>query len=489
MANISGAKYDNRTASGIVKSGVGKVFGIIVNSHTSGTFALNDGLSSNDESANKATVTLTLTGAIVAGVHAESKVTVDTIANGNEIEIGDITYTARTALSTGPTIPYEVLIGVSDATFLDNLKSAINGTAGAGTTYSTGTVAHPLVIATTNADATQVVVSRTVGIGNNDVVTTGTATRVVWEDTTLGGGTGDSTAGVDGETVTISTYEFAESVLTASGTISDGDTVTIGDKVYTAKTALSSAVRPNEVLIGVSTAVFLDNLKSAVNGTAGVGTTYSTGTVAHKFVSATTNTDTTQKFVAIFAGEDYNSLATLETGANLSWADTTLGGGTTTSNPAHNTVDSQTYTFVTALSEATGATAVPNQILFGASSATALDNLKLAITGGATEGTEYSTGTSQTTLVTATTNADTTQIFEALVAGVEGNYIAVSDTIANGAFGTDTLIGGVDATILITTTYTLPAGPQIITFPEPIEFSTGLYLVVGGTLDCTVLYA
>lgn len=488
MSEISGATYDNRTASGIVKSGVGKVFGIIVNSHTSGTFALNDGLSSNDETANKAVVTLTLTGAITAGVHAESTVTADAIVDGNEVTIGAITYTAKTALSTEPTVAYEVLIGGSDAIFLDNLKLAINGGAGSGTNYSTGTVAHTLVIATTNTDTTQKVISRTVGTANNTLSTTGTATRIVWADTTLGGGTGTSEAGVAGETVTISTYQYAESVLTASGTISDGDTVTIGDKVYTAKTALSSAVRPNEVLIGASTAVFLDNLKSAINGTTGEGTTYSTGTVAHQFVSATTNTDTTQKIVATIAGEAQNTLATTETGANLSWADTTIGGGATTSNPAHNTVDSQTYTFVTALSETSGATAVANQVLFGASSATALDNFKLAITGGATEGTEYSTGTSQTSLVTATTNADTTQILEALTAGVEGNYIAVSETLANGAFGTDTLIGGVDATTIITSTWTLASGPQIITFPEPVEFYTGLYLIVGGTLDCTVLY-
>ena len=44
------------------------------------------------------------------------------------------------------------------------------------------------------------------------------------------------------------------------------------------------------------------------------------------------------------------------------------------------------------------------------------------------------------------------------------------------------------ATTVIVNTITLAAGPQILTFPKPIEFYTGLYFTVGGTLDYTVVW-
>lgn len=38
---------------------------------------------------------------------------------------------------------------------------------------------------------------------------------------------------------------------------------------------------------------------------------------------------------------------------------------------------------------------------------------------------------------------------------------------------------------VIANTFTLPSGSQVITFPAPIEFYTGLHIVYGGTLDAT----
>lgn len=40
---------------------------------------------------------------------------------------------------------------------------------------------------------------------------------------------------------------------------------------------------------------------------------------------------------------------------------------------------------------------------------------------------------------------------------------------------------------VIVNTFTFPAGSGVYTFPEPIEFYTGLFLTVGGTLDITLL--
>lgn len=104
---------------------------------------------------------------------------------GDTVTIGTTVYTFRSPLSTGPTIPYEVLIGISAAVALDNLKSAINGSAGAGTEYSTGTVAHPNVTATTNTDTTQVVEAAVAGGAGNGIATSENGTHTSWGATTL----------------------------------------------------------------------------------------------------------------------------------------------------------------------------------------------------------------------------------------------------------------------------------------------------------------
>lgn len=107
----------------------------------------------------------------------------------------------------------------------------------------------------------------------------------------------------------------------------DGDTVTLGTKTYTFKTVLSTepAVE-GEVLIGASAAAALDNLKAAVNHTGTPGTDY-TCEAAHPDIEATTNTDTTQVFVARVAGEAGDALASEEDSDHLAFGDTTFGSG------------------------------------------------------------------------------------------------------------------------------------------------------------------
>lgn len=41
---------------------------------------------------------------------------------------------------------------------------------------------------------------------------------------------------------------------------------------------------------------------------------------------------------------------------------------------------------------------------------------------------------------------------------------------------------------VIVNTITFAAGPSVYTFPAPIEFYTGLYFTVGGTLDFTIIW-
>jgi hypothetical protein len=61
---------------------------------------------------------------------------------------------------------------------------------------------------------------------------------------------------------------------------------------------------------------------------------------------------------------------------------------------------------------------------------------------GATEGTNYSTGTTAPTDVTATTNTNTEQTFEAVTAGVGGNSYPSTTNIVNGSFPAAVFAGG-----------------------------------------------
>lgn len=100
---------------------------------------------------------------------------------------------------------------------------------------------------------------------------------------------------------------------------------------------------------------------------------------------------------------------------------------TAVTNGSKVTVDDVTYTFVTALT--TDPATVPNEVLIGANSDESLTNLKLAINGEGTEGTNYSTDTDQPTDVTATVDTDANTVtVTATTKGVLGNaYLKAND--------------------------------------------------------------
>lgn len=128
------------------------------------------------------------------------------------------------------------------------------------------------------------------------------------------------------------TIATASGTLTSDGTApSDGDTVTVAGKTYTFKTTLSTGPTvANQVKIGSSALTAMSNLKSAINGTFGIGTIYSIGTLQHTTVKATTlTTDATPELtlVAMSVGADGNSLATTESSTHLSFGAATLTGG------------------------------------------------------------------------------------------------------------------------------------------------------------------
>lgn len=134
------------------------------------------------------------------------------------------------------------------------------------------------------------------------------------------------------KTGTTFTGALATGTLTSDATApDDGETVTIGTAAqggltYTFKTALGTTA--NQVLIGASAAVALDNLKAAINGTGTAGTDYTANTPVHPLVTATTNTDTTQVVEARDYAVTNADIATTETSAHLSWGAATLASGT-----------------------------------------------------------------------------------------------------------------------------------------------------------------
>lgn len=290
----------------LVKRGQGSVAGLTVSSHNAGTLVLYDGLGAGTAASG----TLTSSGAMAPATHAVSVLTGNAIVAGNVVVIGDITYTYSAALNN--TKPYYVLVGVDLTASLLNLKNAINGNAATkGVTYGTSnTVAHPQVVATASDATTLTVRGRVPGVSLNAVATTGTALRTVWADTTLGGGTGSSDAGVT----------------TAAATI------TIGTRTYTFVDALSETYGADaiadQIVHGAAAANALDNMKLAINETGVAGTNYSTGTYQNADVLATTNSDTQQVVVARVLGTVGNAIATTETLANYAWGAATLASGT-----------------------------------------------------------------------------------------------------------------------------------------------------------------
>lgn len=119
----------------------------------------------------------------------------------------------------------------------------------------------------------------------------------------------------------------ATGALTFSGTGSDGDTVTVGTRVYTFRAVPALA---NEIDIGATLALSATNLIAAINGDAGAGTLYGTGTQAHSLVTALTGGAGVVNVTAKTGGTGGNAIATTDSGTGASWASATLTGGTGT---------------------------------------------------------------------------------------------------------------------------------------------------------------
>lgn len=243
----------------------------------------------------------------------------------------------------------------------------------------------------------------------------------------------------------------AVSVLTNDTTdIDDGKVITIDATVYRFKTTPAQAY---DVLRGTSAANSIANLAAAINASGtGDGTDYFAGTLAHPTAYASASDATTCTVQIRIPGSESNADVTESDDAGWTWTGADFANGTVagvTSAAATFTIGTRTYMFVNELSE-TNAVAIVDQVLYGANAAAALDNMKVALNAGATEGTNYSTGTVVNADVTAGTNTNTTQVITAKVKGVAGDLIASTETMANFVWDDVTLgteVAGVDGTV------------------------------------------
>lgn len=118
--------------------------------------------------------------------------------------------------------------------------------------------------------------------------------------------------------------------ITSSGVAVAGETITIGDVVYTWRAAITASSPANEIKIGAAATNSLDNLKDAINGTALVGapgSEYSQATKRHPHVTAGAKNATT----LVVASTDTNTsgaLVTTKTMTNWAWGAGTLSAGT-----------------------------------------------------------------------------------------------------------------------------------------------------------------
>lgn len=216
--------------------------------------------------------------------------------------------------------------------------------------------------------------------------------------------------------------------LTQTANPAADETVVIGATTYTFKTSLTGAA--NQILIGADCAASIANLVAAIMAAAGSGTTYGAGTVV-------------------------NAGATAVVATGVKATGTLTSDATAPSDGDTVTIDGKVYTFKTTLTPTEG------QVLIGGSAAVALDNLKAAINHTGTPDTDYKCAAAHTS-VTATTNTNTTQVIEALVAGGAGNLLATTENGTHTSFGAATLTGGSDK-VTVTARYTGLGGDLIAT--------------------------
>jgi len=248
---------------------------------------------------------LTSSGTLVPATHATSVL----LSGGSNVTEGKILTIGTTVYRfKGTTLAaYDINIGSNAAETLDFLKLAIMAaTPGDGSVYHLGTEPHPDVVATTNTDTEQTIQAKVPGVTANAIVTTDNDDDLSWGDVTLGGGSGDSTAGI---TDAAATFQINGREYMFVNELSGDEADDIVD----------------QILYGGDEATALDNMLVAINAGATAGTEYSTGTVVNADVTAGANTNTTQVITAKIKGVSGHLITLTEDLASTVWDAVVMG--------------------------------------------------------------------------------------------------------------------------------------------------------------------
>jgi flagellar hook protein FlgE len=192
------------TSTGGYVLGYPAVNGVISPSQTLAPLQISNGQLIPPDPTTNVELTMNLDAAGTAAAAATGTLTATgNASNGDTVTIGGTTYTFVSSLSTNPTVPDQVLISTAstgaEAATLANLVAAINGGAGAGTDYSSGTNANGQVTATSGPGAGQVTLTATsAGTAGNNVATTvsmisGSSFGATFGAATLTGGVNNAT--------------------------------------------------------------------------------------------------------------------------------------------------------------------------------------------------------------------------------------------------------------------------------------------------------
>jgi len=131
---------------------------------------------------------------------------------------------------------------------------------------------------------------------------------------------------IGGSITDLNTATYAQTALTATTNVANGDTVTIGAKTYTFQTTLTNV--DGNVTIGATAQASLNNLANAINLSGLAGTDYAAAMTVHPTATMVSCDGLVLTLKAKTAGTGGNSLASTETSTALSFPGATFNSGT-----------------------------------------------------------------------------------------------------------------------------------------------------------------
>jgi flagellin len=434
---------------------------------------LSDGSQADQQSTSGPTISVTMpsltAGQLGLGTYATGTLDLTGVPQaGNTVTIGSQTYTFESAGNA--TAANEVALGTGGTTAIQvqntllNLQAAVNGLAGAGTAYGSGTSPNGSAQITSVNGGAATVQALAAGTGGNTIALTAVLTA----------GAGGVTSPLSGGTAPYGTLQLgsqpsaginAYGTLTLYASPAAGKTVTVDGQTYTFE-AYQGATAANEVSIDQNGNLTntLTNLMDAITGGGTAGTaTYGTGTTSVTGVSAAVNgaSMTVTSTTAGTAGNGVTAFTTTIAAGNGAIVNggggADLGGGT---NADTVTIGSDIYTFVAA----NGATA-QGQVALGGSVHQTLLNLMNAVdtgTGGSTATYGSWAGANGAATISVANNVATvTEVVPSTATSTPTVTFTASGTIASDVSGSGTLANGAAASAVVSLNSTPAVGDTL----------------------------